>query len=517
MKPIINLSRSIVILCLCLMTLACLQCRRRSDRASAHESKITLLCMYDTEQSVFRDGQGTHFLMFIPLVDRDEEGQPQPRLLERWEHSKDYTEWTFYLRKDVRWHDGKPVTAHDVKFTLELITDPNIYYEYRLFEEITVIDNFTCRIRSNRPFNALTYSWYGICPRHLLEGLDPAEFYDWEFWTRPVGNGPYRYVRHVPKTMVELEANPDYYGGKPKEIERVVFKFGKNPLIELMSGNVDAVSGLPPLDSVKIAKDPRFNMYHGFNYKTVFAITWNHQNDLFRNPAVRRALTLAINRRELHRVLDFPDNIPIFDVPITKGLFHRGELPEPLPYDPEQAKRLLDEAGWFEVKKDGVRENNGREFRFSLLVRQEETLGAVYIQDQFRKVGIRMEIVTLDRSVLMARWRSGEFDAMLFFIQLHNYKEYFGGYDNPESKRLLETAYWAPTPDEQDIAVRKLWPIYSTDVPITILYPIVTLNIVHRRIRGLKSPNRADPAMFMEHLWIKEESGEPEEQDNKEE
>ncbi|MHC4631405.1 MAG: hypothetical protein ACYS9C_09035 [Planctomycetota bacterium] len=84
MKPIINLSRNILILCLCLIALAGLNCRRRSDRASAHESKITLLCMGDSERSVFRDGYDYHFLMFIPLVDWDEEGQPKPRLLERW-------------------------------------------------------------------------------------------------------------------------------------------------------------------------------------------------------------------------------------------------------------------------------------------------------------------------------------------------------------------------------------------------------------------------------------------------
>jgi len=456
--------------------------------------------------------------MFIPLVDWDEEGQPQPRLLERWEHSNDYTEWTFYLRKDVKWHDGKPVTAHDVKFTLEMITDPNILIENRLFEEITVIDNFTCRIGSNRPFNALKcYTWYGICPKHLLEGLDPEKFYSWEFWTRPVGNGPYRYLRHVPKTMFELEANPDYYRGKPK-IERVVLKFGGNPLIELMSGNVDAVNDLPPLEAVKIAKDPRFNMYHDFLFFRVFAIIWNHRNNLFQNPAVRRALTLAINRRELHRVLNFPENTPIFDVPITKGQFHRGEVPEPLPYDPKQAKRLLDEAEWFEVREDGVRENNGREFRFSLLVSPEQTLAAVYIQDQFRKVGVRMEIVTLDIRVLTTRMRSGEFDACLSDTATTKKNWYlFGGYANPEFEQLLETVYWAPTLDEMDIAVRKLWPIYRTDMPYTFLSPHVRMNIVHRRIRGLKSPNRAYPAGFMEHLWIEEESGEPEEQNNKEE
>jgi ABC-type transport system substrate-binding protein len=286
-----------------------------------------------------------------------------------------------------------------------------------------------------------------------------------------------------------------------------------------MSGNVDAVNDLPPLEAVQIAKDPRFNMYCGFWFGRVSAIIWNHQNDLFRNPAVRRALTLAINRRELHGVLNFPDNIPIFVVPITKGQCLRGEAPEPLPYDPEQAKRLFDEAGWFEVKKDGVRENIGREFRFSLLVNPEQTLGAVYIQDQLRKVGIRMEIVTLDESALKARKRLGEFDACLFYIHFGDLREDYGGYANPEFKRLLENAYWASIPDEKDIAFRKLWPIFRTDMPLTFLYPRVRLSIVHRRIRGLKSLNRngVDPAMFMEHLWIEEESGEPEEQNNKEE
>jgi peptide/nickel transport system substrate-binding protein len=403
----------------------------------------------------------------------------------------------------------------------ELITDPNVWLENRLFEEITVIDNFTCRIRSNKPFNALvTYSWYAILPRHLLEGLDPKKFYHWKFWIRPVGNGLYRYVRHVPKTMVELEANPDYYGSKPK-IKRVVLKFGGNPLIELMSGNVDAVGSLPPHEAVKIAKDPRFNMYHGFGFSRAIAITWNQHNDLFRNPVVRRALTLAINRRELHGVLNFPENTPIFDAPITKGLFHRDEVPEPLPYDPEQAKRLFDEAGWFEVEKNGVRENNGREFRFSLLVIPEQMLAAVYIQDQFRKVGVRMEIVTLDSSVLIARRASGEFDASLYnvwFVDYYDYKKDFvGGYVNPEVERLLENARSSPTPDGRDIAVQKLQSIFRTDMPYTFLFPEVRVNIVHRRIRGLKSPNRAYPARYMEHLWIEEESGEPEEQNNKEE
>ncbi len=131
--------KNLIILFVGIMIFISSTCARKNEQQSANESMVTLLCFNDNEQSVFRDGKGTMFLMFLPLVYWDEEDKPQPGLLERWEHSEDYNEWTFYLRKDVKWHDGKPVTAQDVKFTLELITDPNIMYENRFFREITIV------------------------------------------------------------------------------------------------------------------------------------------------------------------------------------------------------------------------------------------------------------------------------------------------------------------------------------------------------------------------------------------
>ncbi len=204
--------------------------------------------------------------MFLPLVTRDQSGQVQPRLAQRWQHSNDYREWTFHLRQDVRWHDGIPVTAHDIKFTLELFAHPDVLYDgiWRGIKSITVPDDWTLRITYTRPTDAL-YTWTVYYPRHLLKDLEPKEFYDWEFWTHPVGNGPYRYVRHVPKTMIELEANPDFYKGKAK-IDRVVLKFGGGTaLTELLSGNVDAITSVNRANISKLAGDPRFRVYdHGY-------------------------------------------------------------------------------------------------------------------------------------------------------------------------------------------------------------------------------------------------------------
>jgi peptide/nickel transport system substrate-binding protein len=162
-------------------------------------------------------------------------------LAERWEHSPDYREWIVHLRRNIRWHDGAPVTAHDIKFTIDLWKHPDVlYYAGAPYESVTVLDNHTVRLVYNGPgahHSALLGGWDVFYPKHLLEDLDPKEFTSWKFWTEPVGNGPYRYVRHVPRTMIELEANPDHYKGKPK-IERLVIVGGDQQEIRF-SGTIE--------------------------------------------------------------------------------------------------------------------------------------------------------------------------------------------------------------------------------------------------------------------------------------
>ncbi len=495
--------RLFILFSIVIMLFLSFNCSPKNERQDKDEFKITLLCWRETEQNVFRDGRPASYLLFVPLAPEDQEGYQQPGLIESWDHSEDYKEWTFHLRKDVRWHDGKPVTARDVKFTIELITDTHLMYEVKLFDEITIIDDFTCQLRSKRPFDALIYGWSGVFPEHLLGDLDKSKFWLWEFWKQPVGYGPYRYVRSLPNTMVELEANPDYYKEKPK-IKHVVIKLGGHPVTELLSGNVDAVFDLEPRDILQLTKDTRFNLYHEFRVTDVFSIVWNHQNPLFEYPSIRRALTLAINRRELTQVLNLPEDTPIFDVAITPRHLSRGEVPEPLPFDPEESKRLLDEAGWVETSEGGIREKSGHKFRFSLIFSSELMPGAVYIQDRFRRVGIDMEMAPMDLAVSVGRVEEGKFDAHFRGFMSFGYGWGYGGYDNPEFDRLLRGMFSLTNLEEFDNAAKKLWPIFQSDIPWTFLYPRVRFNVVHKRIRGLKSPYRSDPGKYLEHLWIEE-------------
>jgi len=310
--------------------------------------------------------------------------------------------------------------------------------------------------------------------------------------------------------LLEFEVNTDYYFEKPK-IESVIIKFGSSVLPELLSGNVDASVNVNRIDLIKLGKDPQFCAYY---YTTGFcgAIIWNQKHKKFSDPRVRRALTMAINRRELHQVLNLSDDLTIFDVIHTKRQYNRRELPEPVPYDPEQAKRLLDQAGWRDTDGDGIREREGKEFHFTMITSSYNETEAVYVQDQLRRVGVSMEIETLEWLLTIYRKRAGDFEAALNLV-LRAFVEngFFSkdcpiGYHNPRIDEFITAYKEKVSPDEKDRIQRELWPIFQKDLPVTFLYPnIFGTHVAQRRIRGLVSPYRAHPILNMEYLWIEED------------
>ena len=511
-KLIHTQSHVLILAAICLIVLVCTQCSRKEDRAYARGSTVTIAV--PDFSVLLPDDTDADFLVFLPLATLDENGELEGRLAKSWEHSDDYREWTYHLRTDVHWHDGNPVTAHDVKFTLDLLSHPDILEYPHL--SATVLDDSTLTIISSRAHDYQANIVY--YPKHLLEHLEPKEFWDWQFWREPVGNGPYRFVRHLPQTMIEFEANPDYYRGKP-EIDRVVIKFiGKAGLTELLSGNVDVIE-LNPAQIPQFAADSRFRVYHKEpNFAGGVAIYWQHNNPLFRDPRVRRALTLAINRREMLQVFNLPENLPLFDGPITPRQFHRRQLPEPITFSPERAKSLFDAAGWHDPDGEGVRKRDGQAFRFTAIASTGPSLWssdklAVYIQAQLRQVGVHMAIQTMDGTVVWARLEAGEFDAAFMVVQSgpHWYQRYFGadsplGYSNPKVIKLIDQAIATADPNETDRIYRELMGIFRVEQPITYLHPFTTTYIVHRRIQGLSTPFRADPLQYMADLWLEEEN-----------
>ncbi len=502
--------RALVLTCICL-ALVGLHCCQSSDRSQADKSTFTILYGWGEWGFSPAVDDSPKFLIFLPLasfMNNCREGE-HIGLAERWEHSLDNRQWTFYLRKDIRWHDGVPVTAHDIEFTINLWKHPDVqWYGGSSVESVSVIDDHTIVFNIKKPGAFLNeMDWDVFYPKHLLEHLDPKQFFEWDFWTHPVGNGPYRYVRHDPNTHMELAANPDYYWGKPA-IERVVMKFGSvvTSINELRSGQGD-IAWMDPLIAEKIAaRDDRFRVYYRVGGGPV-RIVWNVRNPLFRDKMIRRALTMAIDRRSLLGLFNLPTDLPITEGPFTSCLYDRRQLESPWPHDPEEAKRILEDTGWRDENGDGIRERNGRPFHFVAIVSPVRAKAGIFVQDQLRRIGVKMEVQILSYSLVIQRFGEGDFDAAI--PRLPNVDQRIGefsqnGYKNPRVIELYRALKETVELDARHRIYAELSRIFHDEIPGTFLRTRSTCFVAHRRIRGFDGLSWNFRGWG--RLWIEEEN-----------
>lgn len=494
-------------------------------RGSQAEPPTTLTILFESNDYVLGPSRDDHpkFLVFEPLVRGGGSAPARPALAERWEHSNDFRTWTYHLRHGVRWHDGAPFTARDVAFSLRLFRRPEIMSHgfALLVDSILVPDDHTLVLSFSRPVRDGLPVWPVYYPRHLLESLDPARFFEWEFWKHPVGNGPYRYSRGVSETMIELEANPDYYEGAPA-IDRVVLRLSSaNTVTELRSGNVDAAYYLSTPEIAALAADRRFRLYFDWIMWEPQAIHWNQRHPFLARAAVRRALSHAVDRRELARLLYLPDEMPLVGglSPAERALDLHGEgkLDAGFAFDPGAARELLEQEGWVDRNGDGVREREGNQARFALLARRGGILStlepALLLQDQLRRVGVALEIEAAESRVWYQRFRAGDFDATVHDVRNDPtdllQEDFFGGgtrigYRNPHIVRLLEALTLEATPAGQDTVYARINAILRDDVPVTFLFPYFETYAAHRKVRGLRTPDRAHPIGAIRDLWIED-------------
>ncbi len=460
-------------------------------------------------------GSDSKMLITLPLVYLDSSGALQPRLAESWEHSDDYREWTVHLRRGVRWHDGVPFTAHDVEFTVEMWNDPQIgFFAGGVVESVEVIDDYTLRLVYEEP--QLLNSWWDYWPKHVVQDLDRSKFWDWEYWGSPLGNGPFRVVHFDPEMGFQLEANPDYYAGRPR-IDRInLYWAGAEPVVELLAGNAD-LAVLEPNDLAKLGDDPRFLAYPQINLGRILALYWNLEHELFHDATVRKALTHAMNRQEIHAAMGHPDDVPIVDWPFTRRQYAEGELPDPLSYDPALAERMLESVGWIDADGDGIREKEGREFAFQAILPEAENAVrlATLVQAALREVGVQMELATMSVMVLDPKVSNPDFEAG-FFSLTNNIQGWFGldsvfgatsqvGYRNPEMHRLIGEARGTVDPQQLDRVYSRIMELCREDVPVTFLGIQVYYVVAHRRVRGFPPVLTKYPMEYVEHLWIEED------------
>jgi len=465
-------------------------------------------------------GMPTMHLMFEPLFGWDRDGNIEGRLVKAWEHSPDGRTWTYHLRTDVRWHDGTPFTTRDIEFTRRL---NEIRPLYQAVDSLVVLDDSTFQsvfFGAGEPLDA----YYIFLPSHLLKDLDPAQSWDWDFNFQPVGNGPYRYVRHVAQTMIELEANPDYYRGKPP-IEHLILRLGGgDPIIELKAGNVDlaAFGTLDVAHIPTVTRDPDLE-YFWRTANGVSVLSWNLRDPILSDPRVRQAAAFAVDRSEMAAALDFPADVPYRDVPLTEAQRLRGEGPPPLPFDPQKSRRLLEEAGWLDADGDGIREKEGRPLALEVQTSGQGMEMLVVLQAQLNRVGIHLDIVpnaAVEDLVRAARrgqpvdvgkvqavfseWGrclSQPFSTLLGRPPDRNSAF---GYRNESLIQLANAMERAIIPEEMDELCQQTWPIFQEDQPLLFLIPGLWLSAAHRKLKGLQNGTRVWASSNIMDLWIDE-------------
>jgi len=246
-----------------------------------------------------------HGLVYNGLLRYDKNLRIEGDLAESWEISPDNLSITFYLRKDVRWHDGQPFTSADALFTYRLLVDPKVptaYAErYRQVVKAEAPDPYTFRVTYGKPLASALVSWmFFVHPQHLLSEGDVTQS---PLVRAPVGTGPYRFVEWTSGEKVVLEANPDYYEGQPY-IHRVVYRIIPDlstMFLELRNGGLDFMP-LTPLQYARQTDTPAFRrMFVKYHYPD-FAYTYlgfNLRRPMFQDVRVRRALAHAVNKQEL--------------------------------------------------------------------------------------------------------------------------------------------------------------------------------------------------------------------------
>ena len=450
--------------------------------------------------------------VYESLLDRDNETlELKPKLASSWTVSPDHLTYTFSIRDGVHWHDGMPFTVDDVIYSFERIRDPKVDAASlrSYFKDVTSvkkIDDKTIRFTYRRPyFKALEICGaIPIIPKHIFDNGE--DFNAHPANRKPVGTGPYIFKSWETGRTITLEQNLDYWDKKPR-ITQFVFKIIPNMTVVfqlLKKGALDLAS-LRPIQWERQTETPsfekRFDKYRYWvpNYSY---IGWNLRKPFFQDRRVRMALTMMLDRETILKKLFFDQG------EVVTGNFYRfgnnyDESIKPYSYDPETARRLLDEAGWIDHDGDGIRDKDGVPFSFIYIVpagsRAGQNIGLI-LRENLLRAGIEMEVRSLEWAAMLKFITSREFDAVMLAwytsidedpYQLWHSSQAtegsnFIGFQNSEADRLIEAGRVEFDPKKRSVIYKKLHRLIHEEEPYTFLFISPSLVAVAKRFIDVK-------------------------------
>jgi peptide/nickel transport system substrate-binding protein len=434
------------------------------------------------------------------LVKVDRHGKLVPWLAERW-HTADNRNYTFFLKKGVRFHNGRELKAADVKFVFERAMNPETKHPYpRYYEaigDIIVKDDYAITF-SLKTLNAnflLNLARQGsvIYPREAVDTLKSA----------PIGTGPFRFEEWVRGDRIVLVKNKDYHvQGLPK-LDRVTFRFIADPnavLAALKAGDVDFSNfGLGAEHVQELAKDARFSIIVGDTTSDVI-LAMNNARKPFSDVRVRRAITHAINKPDVLKGAMFGMG-KILGTNVDPLNPYYVDMSNAMPHDPARARKLLAEAGY----------PNGFDAVLRVSPQYQYTVrtGEILV-DQFRKVGVNVKIEQIEWGQWLSRvWKEAEYDLTIIghaeSWDIANYAnpKYYFRYDSAKFQELFAKSEVTLDDKARRDLYLQMQKMLVEDAPAVWLYMHPRLAVAKKGVQGLWKDLPVPSADLSEVSWAR--------------
>jgi len=434
-------------------------------------------------------------LLFDALLQRDEHFNLQPALAERWEVPDPRT-YVFHLRQGVRFHDGRPLTSADVKWTFDSILSGKIRTAkastYRYVESIDAPDDATVIFHLREPYSSLLWNLsdgaIGIVPRDSGEDFNRA----------PIGSGPFRLVSMEQDRQVTIARNEQYWDGAPPlpAVRFMVVPDATTRALELRKGSADIAINALTADTVfALRNDPALAIMNAPG--TIYAyLAFNLRDPILRDVRVRQALAYAIDRESIIHYLLRDLARPADSVLPTQHWAFDGNVTR-YPHNPRRARELLNLAG-YAVGKDGYR------FHLNMKTSAEEStrLLTAVLQQQLREVGIALDIRSFEFATFYAditrgafqlfslRWIGGNEDPDIFehiFASASTppRRANRGYYSNPEVDRLIDDARALVDRQRLKADYDRIQQIVARELPYINLWYFDNVLVHTRRLRNV--------------------------------
>lgn len=462
--------------------------------------------------------------------------------------SEDKLSYTFKIRRDATFQDGRPLTGEDVLFSLKaikcpLVNAPSLRVYYDSVVDARLLDPYTIQFETKQPYflNESVLGGMDVLPRHyydpdgLLSEVTISELvrgggqlsdnvkrfadqFNKNYSRRPMGSGPYKFFKWETGQEVILERVDDYWGMGKEGIDQphlYLFRFRvinnmDAALVSLKSGGLDMMS-LQPLQHRRQTSSKRFeDEFQKFEYFSpgYTYIGWNNSHPLFRDKRVRQAMTYLTDREQMVKTI-LSGLGQVVDSPIY---YFRPEYDKSLksyPFDPKKAQRLLTEAGWKDTDGDGVLDKviDGQRipFRFELKFNSGNPTRksvALTLQDELKKHGIAVTVRQLDWTIFLDDVRNQKFDAMILgwamsvnepdayqvwhSSQASNKGSNMISYKNTRVDEILGEYRKEFASSKRIKLYREFQQILHEDQPYTFLFIGKSVSAVQRRFQGVE-------------------------------